>query len=222
MKSPEIRDLLNIHLNTTYPLSVKMVDILYDKMNTITLVDRELLLNNSAKNVFILISGALKVYSIKDGIEKIAKFVEPGSFVNISSQSRLRSTVTTYIEAIEKCVVLSISREELECLYSSSLEFANWGRVYVEREMTEMEYFFSHIFFLSPEEMYEDVMQSMNPALLQKIPQKQLASYLNLAPESLSRIRRRLHRRRLGSDKFPVPNSDEQCNKSEELSKRDS
>lgn len=215
MKSTERLNLLKSHLNSVHPLSEEMVKKLYDKMNIITIKDGELLLNRGTKDVFVLLYGALKIYSLKDGIEKIAKFVEAGSFINISAQSTLNNTSTAYVEAIEKSIVLSIARTELESMYNSSLEFANWGRVYLENEMVQMEYFFLHTFFLSPEEMYEDLLQSMNPQLLQKIPQKHLASYLNLAPESLSRIRKRIHNKRLNSDKSSFPNSEKQNNKSD-------
>ncbi|HCM27445.1 MAG TPA: hypothetical protein DIC34_13020 [Treponema sp.] len=45
----------------------------------------------------------------------------------------------------------------------------------------------------TPEERYRDLMEK-RPDLLQRIPQYQIASYLGVKPESLSRIRKRLSR----------------------------
>jgi len=43
----------------------------------------------------------------------------------------------------------------------------------------------------TPEERYRELMER-RPGLLQRVPQYQVASYLGVKPESLSRIRRRL------------------------------
>jgi len=43
----------------------------------------------------------------------------------------------------------------------------------------------------SPEQRYQKLLQS-RPDLFQRIPQYQLASYIGVKPESLSRIRKRL------------------------------
>ncbi len=45
----------------------------------------------------------------------------------------------------------------------------------------------------SPEERYRDLMEG-RPELMQRIPQYQIARYLGVRPESLSRIRKRLSR----------------------------
>ena len=194
MESVNIFESLKAHVNSISPLSDEMLVLLFEKMDVTSLNKRELLLNEGARNdkVFFLVSGLIRIYTIKDGIERIADFIKPGFFVNILSQSLFTPISKVYVEAMEQCAVLSIDSHELECLYSSSVEFANWGRVYAEKEVTQFNHFFSHLYFLSPTELYEEALKSMGPLLLQKIPLKYLASYLNITPESLSRIRKRI------------------------------
>ena len=47
----------------------------------------------------------------------------------------------------------------------------------------------------SPEERYEELQRS-KPEVLQAAPQYQIASYIGIKPESLSRIRKRLAQRK--------------------------
>ena len=194
MDSIDILNLLRTQLNSVYPLPEESVVALYNQMTEISLRKKELLLNANDRNnnIYFLVSGLMRVYTIIDGVERIADFIKPGYFVNILSQTSFIPTSKACVEAMEQCVVLSINNKELESLYETSVELANWGRVYSEKEVNQFNHFFSHLYFLSPEKLYEEAIRTLSPQLLQKIPLKYLASYLNRTPESLSRIRKRI------------------------------
>ncbi len=182
------------HINLVAPLSDEATLTLYSKMNVVTLRKKETLITEGARNnkVFFLLEGLIRIYTLNDGVERITDFIEPGYFVNILSQPSFIPIARACVVTMEPSVVLSVNSEELAELYESSVELANWGRAYAEKEVAKLNHFFSHLYFLSPTELYKEAVRSMSPQLLQKIPLKYIASYLNLAPESLSRIRKRI------------------------------
>lgn len=61
----------------------------------------------------------------------------------------------------------------------------------MEEEMGKSHDRLSSYILSSPEERYLDLLKT-RPELLERVPQYQLASYLGVTPESLSRIRKRI------------------------------
>jgi len=91
--------------------------------------------------------------------------------------------------------LLSISREKFEKLLLEDIELSTWSRKYLEIVIYELELFFTSSFFMDATKQYEDILR-IESELVQKVPLKYLASYLNIAPESLSRIRAKLTKKK--------------------------
>ena len=68
------------------------------------------------------------------------------------------------------------------------------AREFSSQMMVEQEIMFDDYHNLDPEMRYVKLMDK-RPDLLQRVPQYQLASYLGIKPESLSRIRKRIRER---------------------------
>lgn len=64
-------------------------------------------------------------------------------------------------------------------------------RAMMEQDFGETQDSFSKFITSTPEERYLNFLKE-RPGLIQRIPQHQLASYLGITPESLSRIRKRV------------------------------
>ena len=65
------------------------------------------------------------------------------------------------------------------------------NRMGVEMELQKSQEALADYILTSPEERYLNLLQT-RPDLLDRVPQYQLASYLGVTPESLSRIRKRI------------------------------
>jgi CRP-like cAMP-binding protein len=65
----------------------------------------------------------------------------------------------------------------------------------VEEELGKSQESMATLLLLSPEERYLHLLNT-RPELLDRVPQYQLASYLGIKPESLSRIRKRIMEKR--------------------------
>lgn len=92
------------------------------------------------------------------------------------------------IETMEDTTLLKISRKVLEEIFSSSVEMANWGRRLMEKSLLEYEHYFIDYFWANKSIQYRMIMKEY-PELLQRVSLKELASYLNVTPQTLSRIR---------------------------------
>lgn len=145
---------------------------------------------------FHIISGCVRKYHLKDGEEKTTDFfIENDSITTRPSGSKeLKSQY--YLECVEDTKMSYINAEQEEILYAKFPRFQSMCRITTEHKLAEYQKMFSVFIASSPEERYLYIQQS-RPDLLNRVPQYQLASYLGIKPESLSRIKKRLMRQEL-------------------------
>ncbi|SIR40658.1 Crp/Fnr family transcriptional regulator [Pontibacter lucknowensis] len=92
------------------------------------------------------------------------------------------------VELLENSVVQAMDLAQLQELYLTNIELANWGRKLAEYELIKTEERFMVFQFQSATERYKALLQQ-NPALIQRVPLNQIASYLGVTQVTLSRIR---------------------------------
>jgi len=103
-----------------------------------------------------------------------------------SFHSRMPSEYT--IETIEPCELTSMTFECLERIYSSSEKMQQLGRLVITTTMVLKDKWQSQLVKLSPRERFI-LFVTKHPELMQRVPQKYLASYLNIKPETFSRFK---------------------------------
>ncbi|MCH4896217.1 MAG: cyclic nucleotide-binding domain-containing protein [Marinifilaceae bacterium] len=184
-------------MNSIYPLSDNVLNLLLENMKEEEFKKGEFLIreNEYNKNTYFMLSGFARVFSLIENKEQVAWFVKPQQFVtyNLGIPYNRRSLVS--IQFIENSKLLSISREKFEKLLLEDIELSTWSRKYLEIVIYELELFFTSSFFMDATKQYEDILRKESE-LVQKVPLKYLASYLNIAPESLSRIRAKLTKKK--------------------------
>ncbi len=95
------------------------------------------------------------------------------------------------LQAITEVTCLSISYSDLQVLYESSIKGERFGRIMAEnayKRRVQREY---NLLALSAEEKYKEL-KLKQPKLIESIPQKYLASYIGITPQSLSRLKKKL------------------------------
>lgn len=100
------------------------------------------------------------------------------------------------IEAMSDSRVYRISKSKLETFFSSSVLFANIGRIIFERQFLDMENWMINGGAAQAKQRYLTLLEQ-NPELLQHVPLKHIASYLFITPQSLSRIRAELSKKKM-------------------------
>lgn len=94
------------------------------------------------------------------------------------------------IVALEDCKVLRLSKTNIELLKKTPmgtlLFMVGDQKAFAEKQQQQIEFMTK-----TAEERYADLLQN-RPELLQRIPQKHIASYLGITTQSLSRIRKKI------------------------------
>lgn len=98
------------------------------------------------------------------------------------------------IEAIEPTILISITQADLEKVYSQNAKMERLGRLVPTSTMVAKDRWQINLTRMSPRERFIDFV-SKNPELVQRVPQKYLASYLNIQPETFSRFKHLLQKR---------------------------
>jgi CRP-like cAMP-binding protein len=95
---------------------------------------------------------------------------------------------TEYVELLEPSVLYSVSYAQLQELYRAFPEFNYVGRVLTERYYVRSEQRAYQLRTLPGKERYAQFVESF-PGIAQRVSLKYLATYLGVAPETLSRLR---------------------------------
>ena len=141
------------------------------------------------KAVLFVEKGHLRTFFDKDGREINTSFTFEGNFTtNLKSlRSALPSEIT--IQAGEPTIVYEFNKDKLFELYKVSPEIESFGRKLIEQLLIVQEEHSNLFKIYSPTERYQYLL-TKQPEILQRISLSQLASYLGIARETLSRIRK--------------------------------
>ena len=140
-------------------------------------------------------AGCFKVFQVDNkGIEHNLQFAAENDWIMIidSFYSEKKSKVN--IEAIEPSTIFQISRPDLVYFFRTYPKFDRNFRVIVETRFAEMENRLLQIVSSTAEERYLSFLHQY-PGLSQRLPNTQIASYLGITPEFLSKIRKELSQR---------------------------
>jgi CRP-like cAMP-binding protein len=99
-----------------------------------------------------------------------------------------------YIEAMEPSVILQINKTDLFYLFTDNYKFDRNFRVIVENRLVEHENRILQAIGSTAEERYLDFLNQY-PKLSLRLPNTQIASYLGITPEFLSKMRSQLVKR---------------------------
>jgi len=136
-------------------------------------------------------SGIFRLFYIHDGEEKIIDFfVENNWYTDFESYLTNNSTNFSF-QALTDGDIFILHKEDIDRMYEKFPRTERIGRKLVEMALVGVTLKSKMIANIPPEQRYLQLLER-RPFLLEKLPQHYIASYLNLKPESLSRIRKRL------------------------------
>ncbi|MBU2912832.1 MULTISPECIES: Crp/Fnr family transcriptional regulator [Reichenbachiella] len=149
-----------------------------------------------AKEAYFVISGCIRNYEILEGEEKTWDFyTDHQSAANFNSLVYGSPSTKNMVCSEETTVAIVNTKKEQE-LYTKFPRFETFCRTGMEQMFGTQQEEMSKFSILSPEDKYQHVLKK-RPGLINRVPQYQLASYLGIKPETLSRIRKRISEKKL-------------------------
>lgn len=142
-------------------------------------------------HIAFIAKGLMHSYYIADGEVVTEEFYFENTYATNYTSFLTRGPSRRYMQALEDCQLLVFSYDDLQRFYSISREAERMGRLIAEAIYLRFDHRTHQFLMKSPEERYLDLLKD-RPTLLQRAPQKLIASYLGIKPESLSRIRKRI------------------------------
>jgi CRP-like cAMP-binding protein len=187
-----------------------MQDILFDfisKYITITEEEKNVLLSldlfrsvkkgdvllkegQKTQESFFILKGCIRVYYIIDGEEKTTAFYT--EMDALTPYCVMNNTPSDYYVSCNEDSILLVSNTEMEEEVNSKFpKFDIMCKKFSEELLAKKQVDFDEFKTSSPEQRYINLQQK-RPDLIQRVPQHQLASYLGIKPQSLSRLRARI------------------------------
>lgn len=148
----------------------------------------------TCKTLGFVLSGSLRLYHIKDGVEITSYFCLENEWVSAYKSFLTQQPAIITIEALENTEVITFTHQQLQqWLNTPQLGFKmeRFGRLIAEHLICCYEDRVASFILQSAEERYLQLVQNGND-FLQRIPQHYIANYLGITPVSLSRIRKRI------------------------------
>ena len=140
---------------------------------------------------FFVLQGCVRQYIVTDDKEKTtAFFTEEQAVVDFTSYSSKTPSAYSF-SCVEDTLLIVGGDEDEQAMYEKFPKLQGITRMMMEQDHGRIQENFAAFIASSPEERYLNLMEA-RPELLQRVPQHQIASYLSMTPESLSRIRKRL------------------------------
>ncbi len=145
----------------------------------------------TAREVYILITGCIRLFYVKDGKDISAYFFTENNFAGAYDSFISQKPSRHSIETLEDCEILSISHKTFLELFDKFPKMNEFMRRVLEERFVSLHDLFTSQILDSTEQRYLKLKKE-RPDLINRIPQHQLATFLGMTPVSLSRIKNRI------------------------------
>ncbi len=144
------------------------------------------------RHVCFVVRGCLRhYYANEEGIERIIFFAEENWWVGDIVSFLERKPTNLNLQAVEDCDLLVIDRNNFDHALKNFPGFLEYYQKGTQKTYTKLQEQVGQSLSDTAETRYLRLLKE-RPALLQRIPQHYIATYLGITPESLSRLRKKL------------------------------
>jgi CRP-like cAMP-binding protein len=140
---------------------------------------------------YFVLKGCLRQFRLLDGIEKTTEFYTQEQAAVLFTSQTSQTCSDSYLVCVEDTLVIVGEMQQETSMYQQYPVLEGITRQMMERDFGRTQDRLAQFMASTPENRYLNLLQT-RPDLLQRVPQHQLASYLGVTPESLSRIRKRI------------------------------
>ncbi len=142
------------------------------------------------KESYFVLKGCIRIYYIIDGEEKTTAFYT--EMEALTPNCVISKTPSEFYISCVEDTILTVSNSDMELEVNQKFpKFETLCRIMSEQRMAKQQMDFDKFKTSSPEQRYLYLLEN-RPELIQRVPQVQLASFLGIKPQSLSRLRARI------------------------------
>ena len=147
------------------------------------------------KYSYFVNKGLLRNFNINDHIvEHVLSFACEGWWIGDMYSLLSQKPGNLFIEVLEDSEVVLLSKENQEQLYHEIPKLERFFRILTENSLVANQERLMENLSLSAEERFDKFCKRY-PSLIQRVPQKQVASYIGVTPEFFSKMKARLLRK---------------------------
>ena len=182
------------YFNRLIPLNKAEAELVSTKFKPHLFLKKQFALQHGAVCEYFcfVVRGCLRLYKVNDkGIIHILQFAIDNYWISDLKSFHKKTPSNLEIDALEDTVVLRISYDDLIDLFIKAPKFDRIFRVLLENHFMYEQERMGQLFSSTAEERYQSFLQN-HPRLINRLSQVQIAAYLGVTPEFLSRIRGRL------------------------------
>jgi len=181
-----VRKFINQHIELTeeefQTLASKLQLVSFDKKTKLVEI------GEVATTFYFVLKGISRRYFYRGKQEVITHLIKEGGMMG-SVISFLTGQPSRYaLETIEPVTAYCLSKKDLDDLFLTDKKWEKFGRKIITAFFLQLEYQILDNIRYSTKERFINFMKH-NPELVQRVPQKYLASYLEIQPETFSRLK---------------------------------
>jgi len=179
------------HLNEYLPLDMEEIEELQERATVRKVKRRQYILaaGEICKHYNFVVEGCFKMYKVDEAAkEHNIMFAVENQWITDIGSFHAEQPSQLYIEAVEPAEVIQITKPDLLFFYANHLKFNRTFRVIVEDQFVELQNRLLQTISTTAEERYTKFVQDY-PHLINRLSGIQIASYIGITPEFLSRIR---------------------------------
>ncbi|MFC0877135.1 Crp/Fnr family transcriptional regulator [Saccharicrinis sp. FJH2] len=186
------QDLL-LHLKQILPLSDSELEDFINKFRRVHLKKGEYFIKEGQlkKELGLIIKGCMLCYYNKDGEQVIDEFSLDYEFITDYFSYLTNTPAVKNVKCIEDTDLLVLPFDQLNSEYGNNPDFEKVGRIMAEGLFINTQEKAKSMMIDDAETRYLKLI-SKRSDLVQRVPQYLIASYLNVKPETLSRIRKKI------------------------------
>ncbi|SYX86853.1 Crp/Fnr family transcriptional regulator [Paenibacillus alvei] len=144
-------------------------------------------------NCYFVLKGCVRQYLIHESGKEVTInfYTEEQAITSINAHKQDKSSEYTFICLEDTVLVVGELAVEKE-MFRKYGQLESLTRQMVEEKFGQVQDEYAAFIASTPEERFKALLRN-RPGLIDRVPQHQLASYLGITPESLSRIKKRVH-----------------------------
>ncbi len=152
--------------------------------------------SNICVHYTFVVSGLFKMYDIDaNGIEHNVQFSMENEWIMDMASLHGNIPSKMCIEALEDAVIVQIEKHKLHNILSNSIKLERCFRVIIENRFIALEARMLQNISVSAEKRYVSFKDNY-PILFNRLPNTEIASYLGITPEFLSKVRKNISQKK--------------------------